>query len=293
MFHLVAREVWKVASGSDSSRKPIIGTIGAIRVFKPSAEYADVTGMFCYLKSLDQESVAFRRQRDAIIRRCLPLADHIAQRYGGRGEPLDDLIQTARVGLVNAVNRYDVSYGADFPSFAVPTIMGEIRRYFRDFGWAVKVPRRCKDLQPQVAKARDELTQRLGRAPNASDIAKHLGIERDLVVDAIVASSNYFTRSTDAPARADDDQYRSVADTMGDVDPGMDKVLAVETARLLIAALPQRQRTVLTLRFFEDMTQTQIAERMGISQMHVSRLLAKALATVRCQAHKPDFAAAG
>jgi RNA polymerase sigma-B factor len=257
-------------------------------------EYTDLADMFCHLKTLDNGSAEFRRQRDAIIERCLPIANHIAHRYRGRGEPLDDLIQVARLGLINAVKRYDVDNGADFVSFAVPTVMGEVRRHFRDFGWAVKVPRRCKELQSQLAKARDELSHRLDRAPNASEIAEHLGIDRELVVATTIASSNYSTMSTDAPAGSND-EHRSVADTLGDVDPGMDKVLDVETVRPLIAALPERQRTILTLRFFEDMTQSQIAEQLGISQMHVSRLLAKSLVSLRRQVRepKPELAAAG
>ena len=151
-----------------------------------SSEYAEVTEMFRHLKVLDEGSVAFRRQREAIIERGLPLAEHIARRYGGRGEPFDDLVQAARVGLLNAVNRFDVENGSDFLSFAVPTMMGEVRRHFRDYGWAIKVPRRVKELQPQVIRARAELSQRLGRAPNASEIADHLGIDRELVVDAAI-----------------------------------------------------------------------------------------------------------
>ena len=248
--------------------------------------------MFRLLKFLDAGSLAFRRQRDAIIERSLPLADHIARRYGGRGEPLDDLVQAARVGLVNAVNRFDVDNGADFLAFAVPTMMGEVRRHFRDYGWAIKVPRRVKELQPQLIRGRAELSQRLGRAPNASEIADHLGIDRALVVDATIGGGNYSTMSTDMPIGPGDD-YRPFGDTLGDVDPNLDKVLDVETVRPLIAALPERHRTVLTLRFFENLTQTQIAERIGCSQMHVSRLLAKALDTLRSHVGEPELTVTG
>lgn len=255
-------------------------------------DYADVADGFLHLKTLDPGSRGFQRERQVIIERCLPLADHIAVRYANRGEPLDDLVQAARVGLVNAVNRFDVDRGGHFLSFAVPTIMGEIRRHFRDHGWAVKVPRACKELQPRLAKARSELTQELGRAPNATEIADHLGIDRETAIDAMVASSNYATMSFDRP-NSSDNETSSIAATLGDVDRGMDKVLEVETVRPLIAALPPRERTILTLRFFEDMTQTQIAEKLGISQMHVSRLLAKALNTLRAQACAPQLAATG
>jgi RNA polymerase sigma-B factor len=258
---------------------------------EPSA-YADVAEMIRHLRTLDEQSVQYRRQRDAIVERCLPLAEHIARRYRNRGEPLDDLIQSARMGLVHAVNRFNVDNGADFLAFAVPTVAGEVRRHFRDRGWAVKVPRRVKDLQAQLNNARSELSQQLGHAPNATEIAEHLGIDRDLVVDATFAGNNYSVLSTDS-ASGSDDTYPSVADKLGVIDAGIDKVLQVETVRPLIAALPERQRTVLTLRFFEDMTQTEIANHIGCSQMHVSRLLARALDTVRDQIRESELAATG
>ena len=256
------------------------------------SEYAGAAEVLRHLRTLDEQSAQYRRQRDAVVKRCLPLAEHIAMRYRNRGEPLDDLIRTARMGLVQAVDRFDVDNGADFLAFAVPTIAGEVRRHFRDRGWAVKVPRRVKDLQAQLNRARGELSQRVGRAPNATEIAEYLGIDRDLVIDATVAGSNYSVLSTDASSGSDD-TYPSVADRLGEIDAGIDKVLQVETVRPLIAALPERQRTVLTLRFFEDMAQTEIAGHIGCSQMHVSRLLAKALDTVRSQVRESELAATG
>jgi RNA polymerase sigma-B factor len=261
-------------------------------VSEPTSEYSELTEMFRRLKTLDEGSQAFRRQRDEIIKCGLPLADHIARRYSGRGEPFDDLVQAARSGLVNAVNRFDVDNGADFLAFAVPTMMGEVRRHFRDYGWAVKVPRRVKELQPQLVRARAELSQRLGRAPNVSEVAGHLGIDRELVVEATLGGAHYSTMSIDMPAGPDED-YRPFGDAIGDLDPNLDKVLDVETVRPLIAALPERQRTVLTLRFFENLTQAQIGERVGCSQMHVSRLLATALDTLRSHAGERTLAAAG
>ena len=247
------------------------------------SEYADVTGMFRHLITLDGQSSEYRRQRDVIIERCLPLADHIARRFSNRGEPLEDLVQVARMGLIQAVNRFDTANGADFLAFAVPTMMGEVRRHFRDHGWSVKVPRRMKELGPQLNRARDELSQRLGRAPTASEIAGYLGLDYEEVVQAQIAASAYSTLSSDAPgpAAAGDDEGLSISSSFGDLDANLDKVLDVETVRPLVAALPERQQTVLLLRFFENMTQTQIAERLGISQMHVSRLLARSLATLR------------
>jgi RNA polymerase sigma-B factor len=269
----------------------IAARIGAWSVSERNSQYADVTDMFRHLQSLDQGSVAFRCHREAIIEKALPIADHIARRFSNRGEPFDDLVQAARVGLLNAVNRFDVETGSDFLSFAVPTMMGEVRRHFRDHGWAVKVPRRLKDLQKQLVHARGELSQRLGRAPTASELADHLDIDRELVVQGLIAGSNYSTRSTDMQVGSDGES-RSLGDTFGDVDPNLDSVINVETVRPLIASLPDRQRDVLRLRFFENLTQTQIAERVGCSQMHVSRLIASALRTLRSQVREPDHLAA-
>jgi RNA polymerase sigma factor (sigma-70 family) len=198
-------------------------------VGEKNPEYAVVTDMFRRLKTLDAGSDSFGRQRAEIIDRCLPLADHIAWRFRNRGQPLDDLIQTARVGLVGAVNRYDVD---------------------------------------------------------------HPAIDRELVVEATIAASNCSTLSTDAQG-AQEGENRPIGDNLGDIDPSLDRVLNVETVRPLIAALPERQRTALMLRFFENMTQTDIAEQLGCSQMHVSRLLACALETLRGQVRAADLAAAG
>jgi RNA polymerase sigma-B factor len=246
-------------------------------------EYADVPDMFRELASFAPDSMEFQRQRDKIVERCLPLADHIARRFEGRGEPRDDLVQVARVGLVNAVVRFDIEAGSDFVSFAVPTIMGEVRRHFRDNSWSVKVPRRLKELHLRLGTATAELSQRLGRAPTATELASELGMDRDEVIEGLVAGSAYNTLSIDTAGGSDDDDARAIADTLGDVDAGLDQIENRESLRPLLEALPERERTVLVLRFFESMTQTQIAERVGISQMHVSRLLAKSLARLRDQ----------
>jgi RNA polymerase sigma-B factor len=229
--------------------------------------------MFRRLTTLVEGSIEYHRQRDVIVQRCLPLADHIAHRFGNRGEPLEDLFQVARVGLINAVNRFDADKGVQFVAFAVPTIMGEVRRYFRDHGWSAG-PRRFKELCPQLNSAR-ELSHQLGRAPTATEIANHLGIDREEVVQAQIASSAYSTCSSDAPVAGDDGDRRSVSDSFGTLDANLEKVVDIETLRPLLEALPERELTVLRLRFFENMTQSQIAERLGISQMNVSRLLAR------------------
>ena len=238
--------------------------------------------MFRELAGLDAESSDFQRHRDKIVERCLPLADHIARRFEGRGEPRDDLVQVARVGLVNAVTRFDVEAGSDFVSFAVPTIMGEVRRHFRDNSWSVKVPRRLKELHLRLGAATADLSQRLGRAPTATELARELEMDRAEVIEGLVAGSSYNTLSIDSGGNSSgDEEARAIADTLGDVDAGLERIENREALRPLLEALPERERTVLVLRFFDSMTQTQIAERVGISQRHVSRLLAKSLARLR------------
>lgn len=231
--------------------------------------------MFRELAELTEDTAPFQRQRDRIVERCLPLADHVARCFDGRGEPRDDLVQVARVGLVNAVIRFDVNAGSDFVSFAVPTIMGEVRRHFRDNSWSVKVPRRLEELHLRLGAATAELSQRLGRAPTATELAQEFDMDRDEVVEGLVAGSSYNTLSIDSGGGGDD--------TLGDVDLALDQIENRESLRPLLESHSERERTVLVLRFFENMTQTQIAERVGVSQMHVSRLLARALGRLRHQ----------
>lgn len=246
--------------------------------------YDDVVDMFRELALLDEGSAPYRRQRDAIIERCLPLADHIARRFRGRGEAHEDLVQVARVGLLNAVNRFDVDSANDFLAFAVPTMMGEVRRYFRDHGWSLKVPRRLKELNVRLNSARSELTHQLNRAPTPSELAEFLGMERDEIVEGLVAANAYSTRSTEQETmRTGDGDGLTLLDTIGGPDEGIQRVIDIQTVQPLLAKLPARDRLVLQLRFFDNLTQSQIAERIGVSQMHVSRLLARALATLREQ----------
>ena len=250
---------------------------------RSSSEYADVPDLFRQLATLEEGSAAFQRQRDSIVNRCLPLADHIARRFDGRGEPHDDLVQVARVGLVNAVIRFNVDAGSDFVSFAVPTIMGEVRRHFRDNSWSVKVPRRLKELHLQLGAATAELSQRLGRAPTPTELAELLDMDRAEVVEGLVAGSSYNTLSIDSGGGSGNEDAPAIADTLGDVDATLDQIENREALRPLLDSLPDRERAVVVLRFFESLTQTQIAERIGVSQMHVSRLLARALTRLRDQ----------
>src|ERR1700751_690231 len=179
--------------------------------------------MFRGMASVTPDSREFQRQRDKIVERCLPLADHIARRFEGRGEPRDDLVQVARVGLVNAVARFDVNAGSDFVSFAVPTIMGEVRRHFRDNSWSVKVPRRLKELHLRLGAATADLSQRLGRAPTATELAGALEMDRDEVIEGLVAGSSYNTLSIDSGGSGSEDAP-AIADTLGDLDANLDQI---------------------------------------------------------------------
>ncbi|MFC4127723.1 RNA polymerase sigma factor SigF [Nocardia rhizosphaerae] len=223
--------------------------------------------------------------RAHIIDLGLPLADHIARKFTGRGEQFDDLEQTARVGLVLAVDRYDVSRGSSFLSFAIPTIMGEVRRHFRDRTWAVHVPRRLKEIQLRIGPATEELSQRLGRIPNARELAEELGVELAEITRTLVAGNGYQTNSIDGITDDDrDNATPAITEVLGAEEPCYQLTEDAIAVRPLIAALPAEEREVLVMRFYENLTQSEIAARLGVSQMQVSRILARTLAGLREQA---------
>jgi RNA polymerase sigma-B factor len=253
------------------------------RVPRPVPErddYADVPDMLRCLATFSQGSAARGCQREAVVMRCLPLAEHIARRFANRGIELDDLVQVARVGLMGAIDRFDVVHGSHFVSFAVPTITGEVRRHFRDRGWVVRVPRRLKDLNLAVTSSIPDMTQRLGRAPTATELATELDIDREEVVQTLVARDCYRPQSLDAPKNSTGDPD-TVASTVGGNEAGYELVVNREALRVLISRLGERERDVLGMRFFESLTQSQIAERIGVSQMQVSRILAQVLGRLR------------
>jgi RNA polymerase sigma-B factor len=218
--------------------------------------------------------------RAELVTEYLSVAEHIARRFSGRGEAYDDLVQVARVGLINAVDRFDPDRGSDFLSFAVPTIMGEVRRHFRDASWSVRVPRRLKELHLQIGQVSGDLGQRLGRAPTPTEIARALDLSVDEVSEGLQAGNAYYAVSVDKPS-GDDGESASLADTLGEVDGGLESVENHEALQPLLRELPARERTIVMLRFFGNMTQTQIAKEVGISQMHVSRLLAQTMQHLR------------
>lgn len=245
--------------------------------------YDDLGPLLDQLAGLSESDTRRDGLREQIIARCLPLADHIARKFGGRGEPFDDLAQVARIGLVHAVDRFDATRGSPFLSFAVPTIMGEVRRHFRDNTWAMRVPRRVKEIHLRIGPTVDALSQRLGRSPTAKEIATALDVEPEDVAQALIASHAYQPASIDAVSSGSSTD-NTLLDTLGDSEPRYDRVEEYLAIQPLISDLPERERQVLILRFFESQTQTQIAQRLGISQMHVSRILSKTLTHLRKQA---------
>ncbi|HEY1970617.1 MAG TPA: RNA polymerase sigma factor SigF [Pseudonocardia sp.] len=218
--------------------------------------------------------------RERLVTGYLPVAQHIARRFAHRGEPLDDLVQVATVGLINAVDRFQPDRGSDFFSFAVPTISGEVRRHFRDQGWSMRVPRRLKDLHVSINSAVSELSQRLGRAPRPSEIAERLQVSTNEVLEGLEAAQAYRSSSLDEMLSTDE-TGSTLGDLLGEADAELDRVDYQQTMQPLLADLPDRERTIVMLRFFGNMTQTQIADRVGVSQMHVSRLLTQTLARLR------------
>ena len=222
-----------------------------------------------------------QRARDALIERFLPLAQRLARRYVSSGEPYEDLVQIASLGLVKAVERFDPDRGFAFSTFAVPTIVGELKRYFRDAAWSVHVDRGAKDRARQTAIAQHAITSRTGRAPTIGELAEYLERSEEDVLEALQTIEAYDTISLDAPTQVGDESSASRIDTIGGFD---ERLAIVDDATTLFAAakhLPKRERQVLLLRFGEDLPQTEIARRIGVSQMHVSRLLRNALGRLR------------
>ena len=221
-----------------------------------------------------------KRLRCRIITESLPLADHIAYRFVGRGESADDLIQVARVGLIKAIDRYDPGKGP-FLAFVVPTIIGDVRRHFRDNTWGMHVPRKLKDMHRRVRATIEPLAQRLGRAPTASEVAAELGVDYEEVVQSADAAYAYRPLSLDSAMPGTPNAGSSAACRHGAEDPRYNDVEDALTVAELVGRLTERERVILKLRFCEDLPQTQIAERLGISQVHVSRLLSATLERLR------------
>lgn len=221
--------------------------------------------------------------REELVRRNMPFAKRLALRYRGASESFDDLLQVANLGLLGAIDRFDPERGIPFTAFASPTILGELKRHFRDRVWTVRVPRGLHDRMAEVEKATAELTKRLQRSPTVGEIAERLEVEQTDVLEVMEANHNRRPLSLDRPAGAEDSEDPSPAEWIGEEDEGYELVEGRIALDAALPALDERERLVLRLRFAEDMTQSQIAARIGHSQMHVSRILRRALARIREQ----------
>jgi RNA polymerase sigma-B factor len=220
------------------------------------------------------------RARDALIERSLPLARKLARRYAGRNEPYDDLVQVASLGLVKAVERFDPARGFAFTSFAVPTIVGELKRYFRDTAWALHVDRSAQELARRIADARREVSLQRGRSPTVGELAEYLECSEEEVLDGLMTGEAFETVSLDAPVGGGDETDNRL-DALGGEDGRLDLVDDQATVFAAAQRLPERERRILYLRFGEDLTQAEIARRVGVSQMQVSRLLRKSVQRLR------------
>jgi RNA polymerase sigma-B factor len=242
---------------------------------RTGADRARARDLFEQLKTTSDPRV-----RDELVEMHLPLVEYLARRFRNRGEPLDDLIQVATIGLIKSVDRFDTERGVEFSTYATPTIVGEIKRHFRDKGWAIRVPRRLQELKLALTKATAELAQKQGRAPTVAELAAFLKLSEEEILEGLESANAYSAISLDSPDGGDDDAP-AVADTLGHVDEALEGVEYRESLKPLLEKLPPREKRILLLRFFGNMTQSQIATELGISQMHVSRLLARTLAQLR------------
>jgi RNA polymerase sigma-B factor len=231
------------------------------------------------LAAMPRDEPDWARVRDEAVQAWLPLAEHLARRFSGRGEPLEDVVQTACLGLIKAVDRFDVTRGHDFVGFAVPTILGEVKRHFRDHTWDMRVPRRLQELRLAINASADDLAQRLGRSPTTEDLAADLDVSEKEIVEGVGVARAYNVMSLDAVTSGEG--QTELGGLVGQEDSDLALAEFRMTLEPALGALPPRERNILIMRFYRNMTQSQIAGKIGISQMHVSRLLGRGLAMLR------------
>ncbi len=234
------------------------------------------------LAEREEGTEAYQYVRNTLIEMNMSLVRYAAGRFRARADEMEDIVQVGMIGLIKAIDRFDLSREVEFATFAVPYIVGEIKRFFRDTTWAVHVPRRLQEARVELAKATDELSSRLGRAPRVAELAMLMGLPEEEVVEAQIASNGYNSTSLDAAINGgDEEDEAALADFIGEEDPALALFEDFHTLAPLVGALDERDRLLLHLRFVEELTQSQIGERLGVSQMHVSRLLARSLNRLR------------
>ena len=248
----------------------------------PAAAPDTATDLLHTLAGMPTDNRRRAALRDRTIEAWLPLAQHLAHRYSGRGEPTDDLLQTAAVGLIKAVDKFDPDRGVDFAGYAIPTIIGELKRHFRDRTWDIRVPRRLQELRLAISEANSTLLQSLGRSPTVTDIAAHLKLTEEEILEGLEGARAYNAVSLSTPT-GDGERATELGDLLGCDDNQYELAELRVALGPALATLEEREQKSLTLRFYGNLTQSQIAEQVGISQMHVSRLLARALTKLRGQ----------
>ena len=274
-----------MSHATESAPQPVgpaeeLSAVEKVDETRHGADRERARALFAELAALDETDDKRSPIRDELVEMHLPLVEYLARRFRNRGEPYDDLVQVATIGLIKSVDRFDLERGVEFSTYATPTIVGEIKRHFRDKGWTIRVPRRLQELKLALTKATSELSQRNGRSPTVAELAAYLQMTEEEVLEGLESSNAYSAVSLDAPDGSDADAP-SVQDTLGSVDESLEGVEYRESLKPLLEQLPAREKKILLLRFFGNMTQSQIAAELGISQMHVSRLLARTLAQLR------------
>ena len=239
--------------------------------------------MFHRLAVLEEGTGEYQYVRNTLIELNMALVRFAARRFAGHADQMEDILQVGTIGLIKAVDRFDPDYGTEFVTFALPTITGEIKRFFRDTSWAVRVPRRLQELRLELAKAGDALALELDRAPTTAELAEHLGVDEKEIVEAQVAANAHTASSLDFQSDDGDDDGSAWTDRIGFEDSALEGIENLAALKPLVARLPERERAILAMRFSGDMTQAAIGAELGLSQMHVSRLLSRALRTLRRQ----------
>jgi RNA polymerase sigma-B factor len=273
-----------ITTTSTSTTQPVQTTQSSHSSRSTKETDAAARSLLTLLADLPEGSPDRPRVRARLIELYLPLAEYLARRFRNRGELQDDLNQVANLGLIKSVDGYDVTRGAAFTSYAIPMIVGELKRHFRDKGWDVRVPRRLQELRIEITKTTGELAQKLGRSPTVADLATALRVSEEEIIEGLDSAHAYRALSIHAPVAGEggaDAGQTELVDLLGDVDHDLENVEDREALRPLIARLPTREQKIIAMRFFGNMTQSQIATELGISQMHVSRLLSHALGVLR------------
>ncbi|MFJ8667665.1 SigB/SigF/SigG family RNA polymerase sigma factor [Streptomyces sp. NPDC093600] len=237
--------------------------------------------LFTRLEALEEGTAEHAYVRNTLVELNLSLVKFAARRFKNRAEPTEDIIQVGTIGLIKAIDRFETSRDVEFSAFALPTIVGEMKRFFRDTSWAVQVPRRLQELRIELAKAIDTLEQDLGRRPSRAELAAHLRVDEASVAEGEQAANGYVARSLDTPAGDEETSLTAGARRLGEEERSFELIDSLESLKPLIAQLDERDRRILALRFGDELTQSEIGERLGLSQMHISRLLAKILGELR------------